>query len=117
MTTTQQQFEMILKKLSQIEDQIKLFAGPHGTAAHVTPKKEHASKQAAPKGVGAGIQALIEEGFLSAPRLVSEIIGRLKQDGYFYRDSVVATKLLRMVKARDLTRLQEEGKWKYVTRK
>jgi hypothetical protein len=69
------------------------------------------------KGVGGGLETLMLDGFLDEPKSVSQIIERLKKEGHHYRFSVVATKLLRMVRSRELTRIPEQGKWKYVTRK
>ncbi len=71
------------------------------------------------KGLSGGIRFLISTGFLNSPKSVREVREELKREGYHYSyDSV--DKLLRvdfMAKQKILTRIREDGVWKYVVRK
>ena len=119
MTTSDQKIEEILRKITAIERMLKHRTEPHPRSVghgHMETGKTKDDKQAK-KGVGGGLATIIAEGFLDTPQSVDEIMLRLRQDGHFYEFSVVATKLLRMVRGRELTRIRDGKKWKYVTRK
>jgi len=73
-------------------------------------------------GVSGGIKMLIVDGFFQEPKLLSEVITRLRQEGFNYRRPVIAMALLRAVRNRSLTRLEVENpknqeKWIYAERK
>jgi hypothetical protein len=71
------------------------------------------------KGLSGGIKYLISKGFLSTPKSVKEIQEEMKKEGYHYRYQSIS-KLLSvdfMKKRKVLTRIKENGIWKYVIRK
>jgi len=72
-------------------------------------------------GVAGGIEMLIDDNFFQGPKALSEVVSRLKQEGYNYRGSVIAMALLRAVRNRSLTRLESHNKgkekWAYAERK
>lgn len=73
-------------------------------------------------GASGGIKMLIVNGFFQKPKLLSEVITRLRQEGFNYRRPVIAMALLRAVRNRSLTRLEVENpknqeKWSYAERK
>jgi hypothetical protein len=114
---SKQSLEEIYKKLASIEAQLNQLTGKVAMEAHPHILHRAKSKGVVKKGVGGGLANLIGTGFLDKPKSVSEIIGRLKQDGHYYEFAVVATKLLRMVRGHELTRIRDGKKWNYVTRK
>lgn len=63
------------------------------------------------------VGVLVEEGFLDEPRSLSEIQRKLAEHGWHYPQSNLSTPLIRMVRQRELRRLQASsgGKkvWKY----
>ena len=70
-------------------------------------------------GTTGGIRVLASEGYLDNPRLLPEIIERLKQEGRHYSNAAISMGLLNLVRERVLTRFRDKGQktWKYVIRK
>ncbi len=70
-------------------------------------------------GTTGGIRGLVDEGYLDNPRLLPDIIERLKQEGRHYSKAAVSMGLLNLVRERVLTRFRDKDKkiWKYVIRK
>ncbi len=70
-------------------------------------------------GTTGGIRGLVDEGYLDDPKLLPEIIERLKQEGRHYSNAAVSMGLLNLVRERVLTRFRDKNKkiWKYVIRK
>lgn len=73
-------------------------------------------------GVAGGIKMLIADNFFQNPKSLSEVIARLREEGFNYRRPVIAMALLRAVRNRSLTRLEAENrkgkeKWIYAKRK
>lgn len=70
-------------------------------------------------GTTGGIRGLVDEGYLDEPKLLPEIIERLKQEGRHYSNAAVSMGLLNLVRERVLTRFRDKDKkiWKYVIRK
>lgn len=70
-------------------------------------------------GTTGGIRGLVDEGYLDDPKLLIEIIERLKQEGRHYSNAAVSMSLLNLVRERVLTRFRDKDKkiWKYVIRK
>jgi hypothetical protein len=70
-------------------------------------------------GTTGGIRGLVDEGYLDDPKLLPEIIERLKQEGRHYSNAAVSMGLLNLVRERVLTRFRDKDKkiWKYVIRK
>jgi len=70
-------------------------------------------------GATGGVRILVDEGYLDTPRLLLEIIERLKQEGRHYSNATISMGLLNLVRERVLTRFRDNDKkgWKYVIRK
>jgi len=73
-------------------------------------------------GVAGGIKMLINDRFFKEPKMLSEVIDRLRQEGFNYRRPVIAMALLRAVRNRFLVRLEaynpeSKEKWAYAERK
>ncbi|MEC4847670.1 MAG: hypothetical protein RI100_00580 [Nitrosarchaeum sp.] len=69
-------------------------------------------------GRSGGIQMLIDNNFLSNPKLSAEVYDEMKKNGYYKSPQSVDSALRNVfVKKRILERIKEEGKWKYVVRK
>ncbi len=70
-------------------------------------------------GATGGLRVLLNEKYFDAPRLLPEIIERLKQEGRHYSNAAISMALLNLVKERLLTRFRDKGvkKWNYVVRK
>lgn len=99
---------------------IRLMQGEKVETAkkHVnTPKKKE--KKESYSGTSGGIRLLINEGFLDSPKLAKEIQAEMIRQGYHYSISSIS-KLLSvnfMKKTKQITRMKEDNKWKYVVRK
>lgn len=71
------------------------------------------------EGLTGGINLLIEQGFFKKLVSVNEILDELKRENYIYSRQAVDIVLRRdfVKKKRVLTRIKEDGIWKYVIRK
>lgn len=71
----------------------------------------------APSSISARINLLADEGFFAQPRSLGEIQASLAEHGWHYPQSNLSTPLIRLVRQRQLRRLQlAEGNkrlWKY----
>ena len=96
-----------------IELDLKKLLSPKGKNEDIIqPTKKNSYK-----GLVGGISFLIDNNFFNKPHLVSEIQSELKREGYHYGNKSV-DKILRDFQAKKiLTRIDENGKWKYVIRK
>ncbi|MDD5110234.1 MAG: hypothetical protein PHI63_03385 [Patescibacteria group bacterium] len=109
--------QIIISQIAQLLEELRETLGEKSdlqSRRHfVLPSKRKAS------GVTGGINTLIHENFFDTPRSLSTVRGKLREMGYFYSDPAIATKLLRLVKSRDLNRIfnQKDNKWEYVIRK
>lgn len=81
------------------------------------PKNDQTKKKS--KGATGGLRYLIEDGFFENPKVLTEVRERLKQEGRHYPNPTISMGLLGLVRERELTRIQEDGKkiWKYVIRR
>lgn len=60
------------------------------------------------------ILELISEGFFDTPKTTAEIYEQLKTKAVFYPKNNYPESLLRLIKKRELRRIQENKKWVYV---
>lgn len=95
-------------------------SAPTGEKKHKLTRRK---KSQPLSGIGTHIERLIGDGFFDAPRMMSEVVARLKQENVF-RDERVVDKTVRdtFVSARrTLQRIPNDGpglaRWKYVVRK
>jgi len=70
-------------------------------------------------GLTGGIQQLVDVGFFDKPQVLKDIADRLKENGYHYPRSSIHTSLFSgfIRNRKSLTRIRDEGSWKYITRK
>ena len=64
-----------------------------------------------PSGV---IGELIESGFFKKPKELSAIKDALEERGHFYPVTTLSPTVLRLVKKKELRRIKEDKRWKYV---
>lgn len=111
--TPDQLVEEILALVSELAEMA-------GHKNHLSLKQPTALKpQKEKSGATGGIRILIDETYLDTPRLLPEIIERLKQEGRHYSNATISMGLLNLVRERVLTRFRDNDKkgWKYVVRK
>jgi len=103
-------FEVILGSLLA-GPQVEAAVGTLSTRSTDSPPRKSASS------VSSRIALLAEEGFFREPRSLAEIQAKLAEHGWFYPQPNLSTPLIRLVRQRELRRLQlmNGGKklWKY----
>jgi hypothetical protein len=60
------------------------------------------------------VRALAEAGFFAAKRGLGDVQAALEERALFYPATTLSPTLVRLVRARELRRIKEEGQWKYV---
>lgn len=98
------------KKISQIDKKL---------SSHIKTSKSPKSKtkqktNGAYSGLAGGIFDLTKSSFFNKPKELKEIIEQLKANAVFYPRTNYPDALLRLVKNKDLRRLKDKNKWKYV---
>jgi hypothetical protein len=63
--------------------------------------------------IGDLVGGLIEDGFFRPPKTLGDVRSALAQRGHHYPRTTLSPLLLRLVRKRDLRRLQENGRWVY----
>lgn len=107
-------FEVILGSLILGGDK-----GPQTAGAEPSPGDHSADggKSRSPSSLADRVRALAEEGFLGEPRSLADIQAKLAEHGWHYAQTNLSTPLIRLVRQRQLRRLQlAEGNkkvWKY----
>lgn len=101
----QEKFKKIEKRIEKLEE--------------VFDKKEKKlGKVKTFKGLVGGINFIINNNFFDKPQLVNEVFEELRKDGYHYSIQSIDKALRDFTKTKKvLTRIEENGKWKYVIRK
>jgi len=83
----------------------------------ITRSRAGEARRPAPTSLAARVQVLATEGFFSEPRSLAEIQSKLIEHGWHYPQANLSTPLVRLVRQRQLRRLQQiaGGKkvWKY----
>ena len=94
-----------------------LLSNPSNATATPSKKSPTHPGRHQPTALGGRISVLANEAFFSAPRSLSEIQSKLTEHGWHYPQSSLSTPLVRLVRQRQLRRLQlNEGNkkvWKY----
>lgn len=102
-------FEVILSSLLTGASVPLTAAAPNGGAGE--------RRNATPSSLAGRVNVLAEEGFFSGPRSLAEIQAGLSERGWHYPQNSLSTPLVRLVRQRQLRRLQvPEGRkrvWKY----
>lgn len=107
------------KIVEQIFSLVTELAEMTGHKVTVSKKVVASSPKEKMNGATGGIRGLVDDGYLDDPKLLTEIIERLKQEGRHYSNPTVSMGLLNLVRERVLTRFRDKDKkiWKYVIRK
>lgn len=107
------------KIVEQIFSLVTELAEMTGHKVSVTRKTSASLPKEKTSGTTGGIRGLVDEGYLADPKLLPEIIERLKQEGRHYSNAAVSMSLLNLVREKVLTRFRDKDKkiWKYVIRK
>ncbi|MDD4804858.1 MAG: hypothetical protein PHN69_06870 [Candidatus Pacebacteria bacterium] len=106
-----QQIFMLVKELAQITDKDFVCTTKSEEQKPLSIKNK--------KGATGGIRTLVDNGYMDDPRILSEIIERLKQEGRHYTKATISMGLLSLVREKILIRFRDKGQkmWKYVIRK
>lgn len=109
-------------RINSFLDQLEEQQSPTTTSQPII-KTGVKRKKKAFSGIGAHIQRLVDDGFFSVPRFMSEIVSRLEEENVF-RDAKVIDRTIRetfVLKQRVLQKVRNVGggkaTWKYVLRK
>lgn len=99
---TQDEIVTLLERLqgTPIDDQ------PKGV-----PTRARGKVKSTPSSV---ISELIESGFFKKPKELSAIKDALEEQGHFYPTTTLSPTVLRLVKKKELRRIKDNKRWKYV---
>jgi hypothetical protein len=102
-------FEVILASL--------LSPGRPAANAELSGASSEAPKSRAPSSLAARVSMLAGEGFFAQPRSLADIQAKLAERGWHYPQTNLSTPLIRLVRQRELRRLQaadgNKKVWKY----
>ena len=99
---TPEELDEILKRIEKAPSvEVKKSAGEPPKKREKKSAKDH-------------ILDLREDGFFDRPKDLTEIKQGLEVVGQFMTPSTLSARMVEIVGARELRRLNEEGKWKYV---
>ncbi|HKW28833.1 MAG TPA: hypothetical protein VJT54_05825 [Verrucomicrobiae bacterium] len=99
----------VAKIVSQIDQP------PHVSApkeADTTPRHKEAKQKKAPT-ISDLVINLKREGFFDKPKSLGEIGAELEKSGYLYPATTLSGIVLSLLKKKELTRTQKDGKWVY----
>lgn len=77
-------------------------------------KKKSPPKKKLKDGPNTRIQELISEDYFSEPRLLKDVLEKLKERGHIYASGNISNPIRRLVQQGSLRRIKENGKWVYV---
>lgn len=83
-------------------------------SAAASSRTERPANRAKPKGPADYIRDLIDGDFFSAKRAIGEVQSKLEEQARIYPVTHLSPALFRLVKARELRRIKEDGQWRYV---
>lgn len=103
-------FEVILSSLIS-------STGSLDVSGATSPRAPDAARERSRASLAERVNVLAEDGFFGEPRSLSEIQAKLAENGWHYAQTNLSTPLIRLVRQRQLRRLQlAEGNkrvWKY----
>lgn len=99
------------KTLNKIESVLKSFSKNDNLPK---PTKQQKSKGKKYSGLRGTLTEMIQDSFFDTPKELKEIMNEMKARAVFYPRTNYPDSLLRMVKEKQLRRLKENKKWKYV---
>ena len=79
-------------------------------------RKKETTRRRRKLTISDGILEMKEEGFFDIPRSLVEIKGALSEKGMIYEITTLSTQVLRQVRKRNLGRVKDGKRWKYVKR-
>ena len=102
------EFDMVWNRIDRLEKNKML------DSTNKFPNQPASSKKM--KGIQCGVQEIIDEGFFNKPRSTAETNLELERKGHFGDLKRISTVIRRdfFQKRKILTRVKENGKWKYV---
>lgn len=106
-------------KLKAFEVILGALLSPTAPPAKAEPTNAptEAARSRAPSSLSARVSMLADEGFFAQPRSLADIQAKLAEHGWHYPQTNLSTPLVRLVRQRELRRLQDaEGNkrvWKY----
>ena len=101
----------------EIKDVVNRLEKSPSAKGQDTPKtKKITSKKKVEGSIKGYIQELRDADYFKKPKLVVEVKKALEIEGHFLVIPAVSTTLIRLVKSREMRRLKDNGKWKYVER-
>jgi hypothetical protein len=89
----------------------RLQGNPIGDQPKGVSARPRSKAKSTPVGV---ISELIESGFFKKPKELSAIKDALEERGHFYPTTTLSPTVLRLVKKKELRRIKENKRWKYV---
>lgn len=109
----------IINEIFQLVTELGDLAGVKNTKVKKPVFEKSLAKEQKTSGATGGLRTLTKEGYMDTPRILPEIIERLKEDGRHYSNATISMALLSLVRERVLMRFRDKGKkiWKYVIRK
>jgi len=101
--------------LKRISGETPRSPGAGGTKRR-RPKgaKKRGSPRVSPKGPADYIRGLVEDDFFKTKRGLGDVQKKLEQGAHIYPVTHLSPALFRLVKAKELRRIKDGGKWKYV---
>lgn len=100
--------ESLEKRITVLENKVANLEGKKSKRDSIKEKKSEY------KGLAGAIFELIAEKFFDTPKELNAIHAKLKANTVFYPVTSYPDSLIRLVKKRELRRIKENNKWKYV---
>lgn len=99
-----------------LEGSLRKVGSSSRAAGAKTKLKRPSRRSGAPTRPGptGNVLRLRDEGFFEAKRTLGDLRNRLEEGGHIYALTDLSPILTRLVRQRQLRRLKENGKWKYV---
>ena len=76
--------------------------------------KESKTKESKTDGPTGRIRQLINDGFFVEKRNINDILEKLEERGFIYKQTGISSQLTKLTKNREIRRIKEDGKWYYV---
>jgi hypothetical protein len=88
-----------------------------GRRAHSAPSRSRPDqpiRKVKPKGPADYLRDLIRDDFFKSKREIGDVKDKLEEQAHIYPVTTLSPALFRLVKAKELRRIKEEGQWRYV---
>ena len=98
----------------EIAKVIQLYAGGQAKSKKGKPKGKTAKKKHSKEGPQTRIGSLIDDGFFAEKQDINGVLAELERRGFIYKQEHISNPLRRLVTAKRLRRMKEDGKWIYM---